>query len=170
MLFWDGKSRLSDGRTGVVGVGRGWYWGLKYLHWCCSEEAVGLEEGSWRGVGRGMGAVWRWLGAGMVGWKVINQWTTKQYSATYSIPSTTLNSHPQPPSSEDTYNQSTISFLDRHGSGGDGRLPQQSACIVQNAPCLKQLKPIVCPPKFSLVSYLWRFCVANYHWPVTPQH
>lgn len=65
MLFWDGKSRLSDGRTGVVGDGTG-----------DGSTSMGAEvrsghagsaelEGGWRGVGRrrgrccvGWGRIW----------------------------------------------------------------------------------------------------------------
>lgn len=101
-LFWDRRSRLSDGRTGEAGVGWGWYWSWKYLCWCWSEEAVGLDEGrlegSLRGVRRGMGAGWQWLGPEMVDWKVINQWTTKQHSVTNSTPQQPSTGHPQPPS------------------------------------------------------------------------
>lgn len=62
---------------------------------------LGWMRGGWRAVGgsqEGEGAVCWWLGAEMVGWKVINQWTTKQRSATDSTPQQPSTGHPQPPS------------------------------------------------------------------------
>lgn len=91
----------------------------------------------------------------MVGWKVINQWTTKQHSATYRIPQQPSST---PISSEDTCNQSTISSLDRHGSGGDGRLPQQSACIVQKCSLSKTTRADVCPLNFSIGRLFMEIC------------
>lgn len=97
----------------------------------------GQLEGSWEG----KGAVWLWLGAEMVGLKVINQWTA---NATFSsiqhqkaFPQQVSTAILNPHHCEDTYNQSTISFfppdMDQVVVCGDGDswLPQQSACIVQ---------------------------------------
>lgn len=98
MLFWDGRSRLSDGRTGVGWDGRGWYWGWKYL----SIGAVVRKQLGWRRVVRGA------VGGGGGGMAVVgggDGWLEGDKSvddqATFSNtqhPPTTLNSHPQPPS------------------------------------------------------------------------